>query len=189
MKNAIFKRKEAFAKAKATVRSMKENFSSTDQKTIGGWDAPCEPIDYKKLAESAQQQCDSLRSRLSELNHSPLERGETELSRRRTVRILTDMYYEQKSNLKLFQRRAAPQMGKSETTQRAGEAETAPPANLACFKKKTAQTSLSSPLPPAKSEAMAERLLASLTSRMPLQKSKRPDPRCLRQQDGRPERR
>lgn len=164
---------------------MKEN--RTFQKTIGGWDAPCETIDYKKLAENAEQQCALLRARLSELNHSPLNRGETELARRRTVRILTDMYYEQKSNWKLFQRRSAPP---KEEAQKTGEAErSASPAVSTRSQRKNAPVSRSNPVPPARSEAMAERLLASLTSQRPLQQKKPPVPGILRRQDGRPEQR
>ena len=166
---------------------MKEKRSNAKKGTIGGWAAPCETIDYQKLMENARQLCDSLRVRLGELNHNPLQPGETELARRRTVRILTDMYYEQKSNLKLFERRSAPQKDEIE---KAGEAEiSAPPANSVCSKKKTVRTSLPNPLPPVKSAKRAERLLVSLTSQMPLQQRKQPVPPRLRQQDGRQGRR
>ena len=171
---------------------MKENLSNTDKKTIGGWDAPCEAIDYGKLMENAQRQCDSLRARLAELHHSPLEPGETALSRRRTVRILTDMYYEQKSNWKLFQQRTQKKAkpGASPSSQKTGEAErSASPVLSTCSEKKSAKVSPPNPVPPAKSEVMAERLLASLTSRRPCLQKKSPVPPLLRRQDGRQERR
>ena len=178
-------RKETFAKAKAIVMTMKQILSNAEKKTIGGWDAPCETIDYRKLAESARQQCEFLRARLWELNHGPLARRETELSRRRTVRILTDMYYEQKSNCKLFEMRAIPRESRGEQAKTAGEAKSsASPANAAYTKKKTAQTNPSSQVPPVKSEAMAERLLASLTGRKPSQQKKPPVPGFLPRQDG-----
>lgn len=170
---------------------MKESLSNIEKKTIGGWDAPCETIDYEKLAENAQKLCDSLRIRLSELNHSPLEPGETALARRRTVRILTDMYYEQKSYWKLFQKRSSPQGERTEESKTAGKA-AASPAISARSKKRMSYAKRVSPpssTPPLMSAEMAERLLASLTSRMPSRQKKPPVPHCPRQQDGRQERR
>ena len=174
---------------------MKESLSNTKKKTIGGWDAPCEAIDYEKLMETARQQCDSLRCRLSELNHSRLQPGETELARRRTVRILTDMYYEQKSNLKLFQLRAEKTAGHgaSPSSQKAGEAkQIASPALSTDSKKNPApagRTKCSSFAPLSASAEKAARLAESLTSQMPYQQSKWLLQCCLRQQGGRQRRR
>lgn len=140
------------------------------KQTVGGWDAPCEAIDYGKLAENARQQVELLRNRLHELNNSRLQQGETELARRRTVRILTDMYYEQKSYWALFAQRAErlerlrgekvfsaqPKTGEvspagiSVYSENKGNRETVTPA---------------SPPPPARSAARAVRPCGSRTSR------------------------
>lgn len=75
-------------------------------KGIGGWDVPSSPCDYRKLEWEARQECETLREKLAELKQKPLRDGEKELLRRRTIRILTDIYYEQRSNIFLFQKRA-----------------------------------------------------------------------------------
>lgn len=144
------------------------------KQTIGGWNAPCEAIDYGKLAKNARQQVELLRNRLHELNSSRLQRSETELARRRTVRILTDMYYEQKSYWALFAQRAERQGRLREekafsAQPKTGEArQPAPPAEITVYsenKENRETVSPASPPPPAGSAARAARLCGSRTSR------------------------
>lgn len=73
---------------------------------VGGWRVPCSPCDYDKLVMETEREIEVLRDKLRRLKSQPLRRGEKELSRRRTVKILTDMYYEQRGNLILFRERA-----------------------------------------------------------------------------------
>lgn len=75
-------------------------------KEVGGWRVPCSPCDYRKLEKEAEKKCEVLREKLAALKKEPLRKGEKELSRRRTVKILTDMYYEQRGNMLLFRKRA-----------------------------------------------------------------------------------
>lgn len=75
-------------------------------KGVGGWNVPCSPCDYRKLEREARQECEALRGRLDELKREEPRDAEKELLRRRTIRILTDMYYEQRGNMFLFQQRA-----------------------------------------------------------------------------------
>lgn len=73
---------------------------------IGGWEAPCAPIDYRKLEQAARQECAVLKGCLERLKREPLREGEKELVRRREIRMISDMYYEQRSDIRLFQARA-----------------------------------------------------------------------------------
>lgn len=75
-------------------------------KGIGGWDVPCSPCDYRKLEREARRECEALRGRLAALKREEPREAEKELLRRRAIRILTDMYYEQRGNMLLFQQRA-----------------------------------------------------------------------------------
>lgn len=77
-----------------------------EYKSVGGWNVPCSPCDYRKLEWAARRECEALRSRLAALKQENIRDGEKELLRRRAIRILTDMYYEQRSNIRLFQQRA-----------------------------------------------------------------------------------
>lgn len=90
---------------------------------VGGWDVPCSPCDYRKLEWAARRECEALRGRLDELKKEPIRDGEKELLRRRTIRILTDMYYEQRGNVRLFQQRAEEQ----EQKKTAGQERKVPP--------------------------------------------------------------
>lgn len=135
--------------------------------TIGGWNAPCEAIDYGKLAENARQQVELLRNRLHELNSSRLQQGETELARRRTVRILTDMYYEQKSYWALFAQRAERLHGEKAFSAQPKTGEVSP-AGISVYSENKGNretvTPANPPLPPG-SAAKAVRLCGSRTSR------------------------
>ncbi len=73
---------------------------------IGGWSAPCEPFDYRRLEETARRECQRVRERLELLKQEKPRDAERELLRRREVRLLTDMYYEQRSNAILFREKA-----------------------------------------------------------------------------------
>ena len=77
------------------------------EKTIGGWHAPCAPIDYEKLAREAARECTAIQSRLQELKAETPTSYDEELTLRRRIRILTGMYYEQRTNRILFTERAA----------------------------------------------------------------------------------
>lgn len=81
----------------------------TNHMGVGGWAVPCSPCDYRKLEWAARRECEMLRSRLAELKREEPQDAEKELLRRRTTRILTDMYYEQRGNMFLFQKRADEQ--------------------------------------------------------------------------------
>ena len=140
------------------------------KQTIGGWNAPCEAIDYGKLAENARQQVELLRNSLHELNGSRLQRSETELARRRTVRILTDMYYEQKGYWTLFAQRTERQeqlRGEKvfSAQPKTGEAS---PAGISVYSENKGNRETvtpASPPPPPGSAAKAVRLCGSRTSR------------------------
>lgn len=82
---------------------MKVNFNIEE---IHNMTTHCSTCDYRKLAEDAEHEVESLRDKLRTLKNLPLRPGEKILSRRRTVKLLTDMYYEQRKNLQLFRRRA-----------------------------------------------------------------------------------
>ncbi len=73
---------------------------------IGGWSAPCEPFDYRQLEETARRECQRVHERLELLKREKPRDAERELLRRREVRLLTDMYYEQRSNVALFREKA-----------------------------------------------------------------------------------
>ncbi len=72
----------------------------------GGWDVPCEPFDYRKMEREARQECEAIRDRLQRLKRQEAADADRELIRRRDIRILTDMYYEQRSNIRLFEAKA-----------------------------------------------------------------------------------
>lgn len=72
---------------------------------VGGWEAPCAPIDYRRLEEEARRECAALKGCLERLKREPLRKGEKEILRRREIRLLSGMYYEQRSDVRLFQAR------------------------------------------------------------------------------------
>ncbi len=76
------------------------------QREVGGWAAPCEPFDYRGLEKEARQEYEAIRSRMDILKQEKPQDQERELLWRRELRILTDMYYEQKHMAGLFQQRA-----------------------------------------------------------------------------------
>ena len=70
-----------------------------DRKTgIGGWRVPCAAFDYEKMAREAREECEAVRAQLERKKHEKTTTAEQELLRRREVRILTDIYYEQRGN-------------------------------------------------------------------------------------------
>ena len=73
---------------------------------IAGWKAPCGPVDYRAMARAAQQECNALQALLARLEAHPSRNADLELHRRRQVRVLTNMYYEQLGLLRLFVERA-----------------------------------------------------------------------------------
>jgi len=89
----------------------------TEYNGVGGWNVPCSPCDYRKLEWAARQECEAIRGRLAVLKQEDKRDGEKELLRRRSIRILTDMYYEQRSNIFLFQQRAQEQEQKKSAGQ------------------------------------------------------------------------
>lgn len=69
---------------------------------IGGWEAPCAAFDYGKMAREAERECRNLKKRMDALKElGPLD-AEEELVRRRELRMLTDIYYEQRHLMRLF---------------------------------------------------------------------------------------
>ena len=74
--------------------------------TIGGWHAPCAPMDYKALAEAARRECQALLKRIGQLQRARPKTWDEELVLRRRIRMLTTIYYEQRGELQLFLRRA-----------------------------------------------------------------------------------
>lgn len=71
---------------------------SIAQTGVGGWRAPCLPFDYEKMEREAASECAAIHDRLERLKRWKAPDAERELIRRREVRILTDMYYEQRGN-------------------------------------------------------------------------------------------
>lgn len=65
---------------------------------VGGWRAPCAAFDYEKMAREARQECEAVRAQLERRKHEKVKTAEQELLRRREVRMLTDIYYEQRGN-------------------------------------------------------------------------------------------
>lgn len=65
----------------------------------GGWRCPCAPFDYHAFAESARRECENIRLALEAVKKERPRTAELELVRRRRIRMLTDMYYEQRGNL------------------------------------------------------------------------------------------
>ncbi len=74
--------------------------------TVGGWKAPCAAFDYREMEGEARRECQSLRERLRELKARKVKDAEADLVRRREVCILTDIYYEQRHQERLFRKRA-----------------------------------------------------------------------------------
>lgn len=72
------------------------------QTGVGGWQVPCVPFDYRGWEAGALAQQEAIRARLDRLKAERPRRGEQELIRRREIRMLTDMYYEQRSNARMF---------------------------------------------------------------------------------------
>lgn len=77
-----------------------------DCRTVGGWEAPCAPFDYGKMEREAQRECDILKQRLDVLKKERVEDADREFLRRREICMLTDIYYEQRHQARLFQKRA-----------------------------------------------------------------------------------
>ena len=74
--------------------------------TVGGWNCPCSPMDYERLAREAARECEALRQRITQLKAVTPATWDEELTLRRRIRMLTGMYYEQRSNRILFEERA-----------------------------------------------------------------------------------
>ena len=71
----------------------------TGMKTgVGGWRAPCAHFDYEKMEREAKEECEAVRAQLERKKYEKASTAEQELLRRREVRILTDIYYEQRGN-------------------------------------------------------------------------------------------
>lgn len=68
------------------------------QTGVGGWRAPCASFDYEKMEREAKEECEAVRARLECKKQEKASTAEQELLRRREVRILTDIYYEQRGN-------------------------------------------------------------------------------------------
>lgn len=73
---------------------------------IGGWQAPCAAFDYGKMEREAQKECEVLEKRLRDLKSQKGRDAEAELVRRREICMLTDIYYEQRHQARLFHKRA-----------------------------------------------------------------------------------
>lgn len=65
---------------------------------VGGWRAPCVPFDYEKMEREAKRECEAVHELLERKKREKAPDAERELLRRREVRILTDIYYEQRGN-------------------------------------------------------------------------------------------
>ena len=65
---------------------------------VGGWRAPCVAFDYEKMEREARQECEAVRVQLERKKREKASTAEQELLRRREVRMLTDIYYEQRGN-------------------------------------------------------------------------------------------
>lgn len=79
---------------------------TSDMDEIFTWKVQCCPFDYAVMAQEAEQQMLALKERLAMLKSAPLKLGEKELIRRRRIKLLTDMYREQRGNFILFTKRA-----------------------------------------------------------------------------------
>lgn len=66
--------------------------------TLCGWRAPCVAFDYAQLERIALHECEVLKERLELAKKRRTRTAEQELMRRREVRVLQDMYYEQRGN-------------------------------------------------------------------------------------------
>ena len=73
---------------------------------VGGWKAPCRSFDYRKMERDALGECEVLKARLDALKREKPKDAEKELLRRREVCMLTDIYYEQRHQARLFHKRA-----------------------------------------------------------------------------------
>lgn len=71
------------------------------------WRAPIEPFPYGDMAQVAGAEAATLRRLLDRLRRERPACAERELLRRREIRLLSDMYYEQRRNARLFAGRAA----------------------------------------------------------------------------------
>lgn len=65
---------------------------------VGGWRAPCVAFDYEKMERDARRECEAVRAQLERKKREKASTAEQELLRRREVRMLTDIYYEQRGN-------------------------------------------------------------------------------------------
>ncbi len=88
--------------------------------TVGGWKAPCRSFDYRKMERDALGECKALKARLDALKAEKPKDAEKELIRRREICVLTDIYYEQRHQARLFcqraeerERRSSCHLGKS----------------------------------------------------------------------------
>ncbi len=70
------------------------------------WQAPRADFDYRAMEQTAESERRTLKALLDRLKRQRPRNGEQELLRRREVRLLTDMYYEQRSNARLFAAKA-----------------------------------------------------------------------------------
>lgn len=66
---------------------------------LGGWHCPCLAFDYAAFELAAQRECERIQQRLEKVKSERPRTAEQELRRRRRIRMLTDMYYEQRGNL------------------------------------------------------------------------------------------
>lgn len=80
--------------------------TTNTQRTLGGWHAPCATFDYRKMEREAQQECNVLQQRLKELKARRPKDADTDLLLRREISVLTDIYYEQRHQARLFHRKA-----------------------------------------------------------------------------------
>lgn len=74
--------------------------------TAVSWQAPRQAFDYREMEAAAEAERQTLKTLLDRLNAQRPRTAEQELLRRREVRLLTDMYYEQRSNARLFAAKA-----------------------------------------------------------------------------------
>lgn len=79
--------------------------------TMGGWLCPCASFDFHAFIRDARRECEAIRSRLEEIKKEVPRNGEQELLRRRRIRMLTDMYYEQRGNLLGLEEKLAERQG------------------------------------------------------------------------------
>lgn len=77
----------------------------SEMQEMRGWQVSFVPCDYAKFARETEREMNSIKAKIDALNAIPQGVGEKEMKRRKSVRILTDMYYEQRSNLILFKKR------------------------------------------------------------------------------------